>query len=78
MCGGRPCTGVMPSVNINEETIYPNYAFYKIILNDVKNNKFYNYDDFRSIKLEVIANGKTFSMGHSDDKRFYLECRKIK
>ncbi len=48
-------------VNINEGTIYPNYDFYKIILNDVKNKKFYNYDDFRSIKLEVIANGKTLN-----------------
>ena len=42
-------------------TRYPNYDFYKIILNDVKNKKFYNYDDFRSIKLEVIANGKTLN-----------------
>ena len=47
-------------VNINEGAIYPN-DFYKIILNDVKNKKFYNYDDFRSIKLEVIANGKTLN-----------------
>lgn len=39
-------------VNINEGTIYPN---------DVKNKKFYNYDDFRSIKLEVIANEKTLN-----------------
>lgn len=42
-------------------TRYPNYDFYKIILNDVKNKKFYNYDDFRSFKLEVIANEKTFN-----------------
>lgn len=42
-------------------TIYPNYEFYKIILNDIKNKKFYNYDDFRSIKLEVIANEKTLN-----------------
>lgn len=42
-------------------TRYPNYDFYKIILNDVKNKKFYNYDDFRSIKLEVIANEKTLN-----------------
>lgn len=48
-------------VNINEGAIYPNYDFYKIILNDVKNKKFYNYDDFRSIKLEVIANEKTLN-----------------
>ena len=42
-------------------TRYPNYDFYKIILNDVKNKKFYNYDAFRSIKLEVIANEKTLN-----------------
>lgn len=42
-------------------TRYPNYEFYKIILNDVKNKKFYNYDAFRSIKLEVIANEKTLN-----------------
>lgn len=48
-------------VNVNEGTIYPNYDFYKIILNDVKNKKFYNSDDFRSIKLEVIANKKTLN-----------------
>lgn len=42
-------------------TRYPNYGFYKIILNDIKNKKFYNYDAFRSIKLEVIANEKTLN-----------------
>ena len=31
------------------------------MLNDVKNKKFYNYDDFRSIKLEDIANEKTLN-----------------
>ena len=40
---------------------YPNYGFYKIILNDIKNKKFYNYDAFRSIRLEVIANEKTLN-----------------
>lgn len=48
-------------VNINERTRYPNYDFYKIILNDIKNKKLYNYDDFRSIKLEVIANENTLN-----------------
>lgn len=42
-------------------TRYPNYDFYKIILNDIKNKKFYNYDAFRSIRLEVIANEKTLN-----------------
>lgn len=42
-------------------TRYPNYGFYKIILNDIKNKKFYNYDAFRSIRLEVIANEKTLN-----------------
>lgn len=32
---------VSKAVNINEVTICPNYDFYKIILNDVKNKKFY-------------------------------------
>ena len=33
---------------------------------------------FRTVILDGVLPRKTFSMGHSDDKRFYLECRKIK
>ncbi len=33
---------------------------------------------FRTVILDGALPRKTFSMGHSDDKRFYLECRKIK
>lgn len=33
---------------------------------------------FRSVMLDGALPRKTFSMGHADDKRFYLECRKIK
>ena len=41
------------------------------------------FDGMRKDELfySVIKDGalprKTFSMGHADDKRFYLECRKI-
>lgn len=35
-------------------------------------------DLFRSVILDGALPRKTFSMGHSDDKRFYLESRKIK
>ena len=33
---------------------------------------------FRTVILDGALPRKTFSMGHSDDKRFYLECRRIK
>ncbi len=33
---------------------------------------------FRTIQKDGILPRKTFSMGHANDKRFYLECRKIK
>lgn len=33
---------------------------------------------FRTVILDGALPRKTFSMGHSDDKRFYLESRKIK
>lgn len=33
---------------------------------------------FRSVLLDGALPRKTFSMGHADDKRFYLECRKIR
>lgn len=33
---------------------------------------------FEAIKKDGILPRKTFSMGHACDKRFYLECRKIK
>ena len=42
-------------------TRYPNYDFYKIILNDIKEKKFYNYDSFNTVRLEIIANEKTMS-----------------
>ena len=35
-------------------------------------------DLFKSVILDGALPRKTFSMGHSDEKRFYLECRKIK
>ena len=35
-------------------------------------------DLFKTIIIDGILPRKTFSMGHSDDKRFYLEVRKIK
>ena len=34
-------------------------------------------DFFRTIILDGTLPRKTFSMGHADEKRFYLECRKI-
>lgn len=34
-------------------------------------------DLFKSVILDGVLPRKTFSMGHSDDKRFYLEARKI-
>ena len=33
---------------------------------------------FRTIQKDGILPRKTFSMGHANDKRFYLECRRIK
>jgi hypothetical protein len=33
---------------------------------------------FRTIIIDGVLPRKTFSMGHADEKRFYLECRKIK
>lgn len=33
---------------------------------------------FRTIIIDGALPRKTFSMGHADEKRFYLECRKIK
>ena len=35
-------------------------------------------DLFKTVILDGVLPRKTFSMGHSDDKRFYLEARKIK
>ncbi|HOB20681.1 MAG TPA: DUF1015 domain-containing protein, partial [Candidatus Atribacteria bacterium] len=32
---------------------------------------------FRTVILDGILPRKTFSMGEADEKRFYLECRKI-
>ena len=34
-------------------------------------------DFFRSIALDGVLPRKTFSMGHAQEKRYYLECRKI-
>jgi len=33
---------------------------------------------FKTVILDGALPRKTFSMGHSDEKRFYLECRKIR
>jgi hypothetical protein len=35
-------------------------------------------DFFKSIEKDGVLPRKTFSMGEADDKRFYVECRKIK
>ena len=35
------------------------------------------HDLFRTIILDGALPRKTFSMGEADEKRFYLECRKI-
>ncbi len=35
------------------------------------------FDFFRTIIKDGVLPRKTFSMGHADEKRFYLECRKI-
>lgn len=35
------------------------------------------HDFFRTIIADGALPRKTFSMGHADEKRFYLECRKI-
>lgn len=35
------------------------------------------HDFFRTIVADGVLPRKTFSMGHADEKRFYLECRKI-
>ncbi|MCI8350849.1 MAG: DUF1015 domain-containing protein [Oscillospiraceae bacterium] len=40
---------------------------------DVEKNDF-----FASILSDGVLPRKTFSMGHADDKRFYLECRRIR
>ncbi len=40
---------------------YPNYDFYKVILNDIKEKKFYNYDFYNTVRIEIIANEKTMS-----------------
>ncbi len=34
-------------------------------------------DLFKTIQLDGVLPRKTFSMGHANDKRFYLECRRI-
>jgi len=35
------------------------------------------FDFFRTIVKDGVLPRKTFSMGHADEKRFYLECRRI-
>jgi len=35
-------------------------------------------DLFRTIEKDGVLPRKTFSMGEADDKRFYIECRKIR
>ena len=34
-------------------------------------------DFFRGIVMDGVLPRKTFSMGHAQEKRYYLECRKI-
>jgi hypothetical protein len=33
---------------------------------------------FRTVMYDGALPRKTFSMGHAQDKRYYMECRKIK
>ncbi len=33
---------------------------------------------FSTVMLDGVLPRKTFSMGHAHEKRFYLECRKIR
>ena len=33
---------------------------------------------FKTVICDGALPRKTFSMGHAEDKRFYLECRKIR
>jgi hypothetical protein len=35
-------------------------------------------DLFRTVLYDGALPRKTFSMGHAQDKRYYLECRKIR
>lgn len=35
-------------------------------------------DLFKTVMVDGVLPRKTFSMGHADEKRYYLECRKIK
>ena len=35
-------------------------------------------DLFKTVIIDGVLPRKTFSMGHANEKRFYLECRKIK
>ena len=34
-------------------------------------------DLFRGVVLGGVLPRKTFSMGHAEEKRYYLECRRI-
>ena len=34
-------------------------------------------DLFRTVIFDGALPRKTFSMGHAEDKRYYLECRRI-
>ena len=38
---------------------------------------FQKSDLFRGVVLGGVLPKKTFSMGHAQEKRYYLECRKI-
>jgi len=35
------------------------------------------HDLFKTVILDGVLPRKTFSMGEAEEKRFYLECRKI-
>jgi hypothetical protein len=36
------------------------------------------HDLFRTVILDGVLPRKTFSMGEAEEKRYYLECRKIR
>jgi hypothetical protein len=36
------------------------------------------HDLFKTIILEGVLPRKAFSMGHAEEKRYYVECRKIR
>ena len=35
-------------------------------------------DRFKGVVMGGVLPRKTFSMGHAEEKRYYIECRRIK